>query len=881
MSFTDFFEKATAGQAPYPYQVRFAEAEVLPHLLRAPTGAGKTATAILGWLWRWKSKPQTTPRRLVYCLPMRVLVEQSAKVAREWLANLNEAIGVHVLMGGADTEAWHLHPEKPTVLIGTQDMLLSRALNRGYAASRFHWPIDFGLLNNDCLWVFDEPQLMANGVSTSAQLAGFRATLDTFGECPSVWMSATLEPGWLDTIDFRGKFPEPALELTAADHGDHRLAERMTAAKMLAPLGLALTKEADDKEIKALATKVLEKHRESEGSQTLVILNTVKRARAVYAALDKLKPPVKPLLIHSRFRPHERVGERDKDGNVIRVGLNDRLQEKGEATRGRIIVATQVVEAGVDISSRTLITELAPWASIVQRIGRCNRTGNDGTKENPARVYWIDLDTEKQAGPYEANDLIFARQQLEQLNGKGVSPRELDDYKKAKEKEKPDEPFLRFEHKHVIRRRDLLDLFDTSPDLSGNDIDISRFVRSDDPDTDVQVFWRAAKPSDDWDAKETRLQAVRRTELCNVPIGSFKKDFLEAGKCAYRFDHLDGEWQELTRKDTASVVPGQRFWVVADQGGYDPELGWSPSAGKLAESLLVELPDKPPKRRGERKEGSYDSNEWAEASWKTLAEHTDDVVHELGAMLAANCALPLTGDLRTALAVAARWHDWGKAHPVFQSGIAAEIFDPKTRQMPEKDQRKMLRPAKWQGTPFIAKAPGEFWGRYKRSITLKSGATQLLTVKRFRHELASALGILALERMNTLPEDWRQLTPNRRWLALYLIASHHGKVRLSIRSMPGERPIPHDADKRRFAAGVWEDDRLPAAALDQAGNVSPPEAELSLATMQLGGSVSWSAAVLALREELGPFQLAYLETVLRAADCRASAEPETEESTNA
>ncbi len=77
-------------------------------------------------------------------------------------------------MGGVDTEEWHLAPEEPAILIGTQDMLLSRALNRGYAASRFHWPIDFGLLNNDCLWVFDEPQLMANGLSTSAQLAGLR-----------------------------------------------------------------------------------------------------------------------------------------------------------------------------------------------------------------------------------------------------------------------------------------------------------------------------------------------------------------------------------------------------------------------------------------------------------------------------------------------------------------------------------------------------------------------------------------------------------------------------------------------------------------------------------------------------------------------------------
>jgi CRISPR-associated endonuclease/helicase Cas3 len=38
-----------------------------------------------------------------------------------------------------------------------------------------------------------------------------------------------------------------------------------------------------------------------------------------------------------------------------------------------------------------------------------------------------------------------------------------------------------------LRRKDLLDLFDTTPDLCGNDLDISRYIRDGD-DTDVQVF---------------------------------------------------------------------------------------------------------------------------------------------------------------------------------------------------------------------------------------------------------------------------------------------------------------------------------------------------------------------------------------------------------
>ena len=35
---------------------------------------------------------------------------------------------VHVLMGGEEAEDWDLAPDSEAVLIGTQDMLLSRAL---------------------------------------------------------------------------------------------------------------------------------------------------------------------------------------------------------------------------------------------------------------------------------------------------------------------------------------------------------------------------------------------------------------------------------------------------------------------------------------------------------------------------------------------------------------------------------------------------------------------------------------------------------------------------------------------------------------------------------------------------------------------------------
>ncbi|MCS6897450.1 MAG: hypothetical protein NZM29_05700 [Nitrospira sp.] len=50
-AFARWFQQAT-GYVPYPYQTQFACEPALPRLVQVPTGLGKTAMAVLGWLWR-------------------------------------------------------------------------------------------------------------------------------------------------------------------------------------------------------------------------------------------------------------------------------------------------------------------------------------------------------------------------------------------------------------------------------------------------------------------------------------------------------------------------------------------------------------------------------------------------------------------------------------------------------------------------------------------------------------------------------------------------------------------------------------------------------------------------------------------------------------
>ncbi len=858
-TYAALFRQATGNPKPFPYQEAFATADALPELVHAPTGAGKTATAVLGWAWRYFHTNKPTPRRLVYCLPMRVLVEQTRDEVWKWLNNLGmvEKVAIHCLMGGEDADEWDLDPEKPAFLIGTQDMLLSRALNRGYGMGRFRWPMHFGLLNNDCLWVLDEIQLMGTGLATSTQIQAFRESLGTFGTVKTIWMSATLLPDWLASVDYRDRI-EPELRLRTlaldpkADYQADGLQERWNADKALSPADST----ADD--LVSVAEFVRSKHR--AGSLTLVIVNTVDRSRALFEAIRSLYLPPKAKgrgkatvaseptpspdlrLIHSRFRPKERRAWRD-------WLTQDAESLQREHPLGRIVVSTQVVEAGVDLSARTLITDLAPWPSLVQRFGRCNRRG-EFLADNPAQVFWLDVPTldEKKAAPYSKDELDAARERMQTLSNVGLKPL-TEFFDSLKESDRAN--LFPFDPPHVVRRKDFIDLFDTTPDLAGNDIDVSRFIRDGD-DIDVQVFWRADEPEKGWTKAEARHRAPQREELCSVSFVRFRDDFLRKDKTAYHWDALDGTWNRVTKANADMVYPGQMYWIATAEGGYDETLGWSPDAAWPV-GLWIRDPSMEPEEPRTTEEPDYDSDLLSVFRWQSIAEHTGDVIEALEAILD---GLGFEEIPRAVLRLAARWHDWGKAHEVFQNKIK------------DNPEAGFERPRDRAGKRDIAKAaPERFWGSAKRII----GGREI-TVSHFRHELASALGVLTLLNAGLVPESWANLPPLHQNLALFLIAAHHGKGRLSIRAMPKEQPPPRPG--ALFARGIWEGDKLSGVALG-GGATAPIVESLDLTPMRLGrvaGHPSWVERMLGLRDhrEFGPLRLAYLETLLRAADMRAS-----------
>jgi CRISPR-associated endonuclease/helicase Cas3 len=780
--FSEFFRTAT-GHPPYGYQERLAR-DGLRAVVQAPTGAGKTGI-ILAWLWRrlHGPDPAATPRRLVYALPQRSLVEQVAGEAGRWLVNLGlaEEVALHVVMGGEGSSQWQWRVDmhKPAIVVGTVDSLVSKALNRGYGIGRAIYPVDFALVTNGAHWVIDEIQLCPESTTTLRQLAAFTRTLGTAEPFGLTCMSATVPGELLDTVDNAAPEPADVLRIEETERTGElalRLGARRTVRGILAETG-------DTKRIAATA-----RNSHKPGTLTLVVMNTVKTAQAVYQELRG--GPVPCTLLHSRFRAHER------QQLVERV-----TAPPGE--QGHIVVATQVVEAGIDLNAAVLITEAAPWPCVVQRAGRCNRTG----KIEGALLYWSRPATHH---PYPELDVAAAAAELERLEGQALTGEDL-----LSRMVPTTEAAVA-----VLRRPDLVGLFDTAPDLSGADLDVAPYVRDAD-DLDVQLAWAAWEP--DADSRDGRPPADATAPdapwRCRVPLRDL--DTLMKRAAVWRLDQIHAGWSRVSSQRRAR--PGEVLLVAARDGGYDVEKGFDPGITAVVPGC-PELVTQADPATGAEDAYIDDSASVAQQKWVSLQQHSEETRDQARALLV--LLRPAIPDTAPAAAVAAAYaHDVGKAHKIWQDALCG-LAPPERR------------------AEIDAGRPWAKSGR-KGRLAFAGGV-------RFRHELASLLmldGPLHALVADVADQD----------LARYLVLAHHGKLRVQVRD-------PEEAGEGVLLGLEQDATQSVPALLGQPGG----ELTVDLSQFTLGGDRSWTRTALALRERYGPFVLAYLEAVVRAADWRAS-----------
>jgi CRISPR-associated endonuclease/helicase Cas3 len=859
----------------------------VPELVDIPTGLGKTSV-IAVWLVARACAAQL-PRRLVYCLPMRVLVEQTRSRAVRWAQNLDLLAGwasfggdqlkdykidwtdrtkvaVVTLMGGESQSDWREYPEHPAIIVGTQDMLLSRALNRGFAMAPQLWPVEFGFLNVDALWVMDEVQLMGSGRTTSVQLQHFwDEKRPAWGSRRTIWMSATLgtqgaslePPEWMKTPE-RSKRQVLVSALTWSkkdlEHKGFRL--RWSAPKQLElhldPASTGAPRDGRGKKVKSrgvpLATtsawtvespelikRILQ---EAEGGRlVLVFLTQKKRACELYGRLrEKSGAGPDLVLLHARMRP------RDRKATYERL-------ETPVPSQGRIVVATQVLEAGVDIDADALFTELCPWPSLIQRLGRLNRSGTrpsladvqEGKRSPAPAVVFEPLPPERKSDesdpeydkrrrreaalPYEPDALDEARRRLEEAmkdHSRSASPETLARMPLTLPVEGP-----------VLRDFDLHDLFDTDPDLSGGHSDVCPLIRALDRDVDAYLLWRRIEGG----LAPDEQVPIHPDELCPVPFYE-ARDALEDREVwiltLATARERGAAWRSARGRD---IHAGDTVMVDIGAGSYEEGFGWRPGSKQAPREivgrwtadgtvvrawvrvdndgtlLVQEIDDR---IVGARARGE-DPRSFAKR-WMELAPHLREA-EARASQLAASLQLP--NRLKSSVVAAALWHDVGKA---LERGDG-------TPRRPFQDMLISAGHAE-EGHP----KDGVLYAKSNGRGGHPAG---------FRHELASLLAFL-----QTNPGDD---------LTAFLILAHHGKVRLM--------PTAWDEEDPRDLCGVHRADRIPPEALPCGGN-SPLVLDPEVLLPSRNGP-GWQGRIQRLLREHGPFLLAYLEGLVRVADWRA------------
>jgi CRISPR-associated endonuclease/helicase Cas3 len=334
---------------PYPFQRQVAERLLSGHnvILQAPTGAGKTAAALLPFLDAMEYG-QDFPRKCLYTVPMRVLANQfvAEYEARVKRAGRDDRISVAIQTGErADDRTL-----SASLTFATIDQVLSSFLLSPYSLPRRLGNLNAGAVAASYL-VFDEFHLF-DPVSTLPTTLEMLRMLR--GVTPFLLMTATFSGEMLT-----GLAHALNADLVPDDAAQWQALQSLPSQNKVRRYHFSREPLSAD--------VVLERHR----NRTLVICNVVDRARALFEALRDHpgRQDTQLLLLHSRFRKEDR---QRIEGQIRR------LFGKGADETGRwILVSTQVVEVGLDISCETMHTEIAPANAALQRSGRCARYEGD------------------------------------------------------------------------------------------------------------------------------------------------------------------------------------------------------------------------------------------------------------------------------------------------------------------------------------------------------------------------------------------------------------------------------------------------------------------------------------------------------------------------
>lgn len=862
LEFPAFFE-AVHGHRPFPWQVRAAQRlvrrEAFP--ITVPTGLGKSAL-IDAAVW---AAARGGWRRIAFVVDRRIVVDavhqraerikqvlESAQDSsmRELAKRLGDVQIVRLRGGVFGDDDWVLYPDRLSIVLSTVDQIGSRLLFRGYGVNARRWPLHAAFFASDTLIVVDEAHLSRPFLQTLDGLKEAGADISV------VPMSATLP----------GAAQETAVGLEVDDLQLQTVRRRLEARK---PARLLEAAGSEDEFVKSIVEQVNSLACGPGVAKTAVVVNRVATARRCFERLVRMG--IRSVLLTGRTRPLDRDRRLREVLPEVEAG---RRRQSGDAPL--VVVATQTIEVGADFDFDALITECAPLSALRQRFGRLDRLGERGA--SPAVVLRRDKDD-----PVYAEATTATWQWLcERAGGAGQTI----DFGLATMGETlaaylaPAEKSL---HAATLLPAHIAMLSQTG--VFAPELDVSPWLHGPtDKVAEVTIVWREdlhADAPDEWPRAVALLPPLLREGLA-MPVAAVRR-WLTGGKPGDQWSDLEAsEDDDKTGSDTerpvlrwrgpddcrtmaaSEIRPGDTLVLPASYGGCDG-WGWAPDERSpvpdLADECLLEAGTsrRPAARLAEGHWSAFGAEatelqlrvaalQALEAQAPTAEDDLDSDIasardmllaavrtngspllaalrdiriepHPRGYVLRGEGTEEVEGQIETGRAVALDEHhaDVGRWARKLAAGdqdddavvTAAEVHDAGKR---EPRMQVLLH-----GNPLAAQL-----GPPLAKSALRRRADQLEAWKSsgmprgFRHEFASL-----------------EFEPQPDPLTRHLVATHHGYGRPWL-------PVCEDrgAQGARFAG------------------------------LQAHWVAGWAEAI----QARGPWRLAYLEWLLRAADARASME---------
>ena len=403
---TDLFAKrfeALTGNPPFPWQeflfLWFVSEKLPPKDVSLPTGTGKTSIMAIWLLALAKklsedSRQNSIPRRLIWVVNRRVVVDQATNEVEQIRRRVNdpaivelepirsalrklsgensgEILGISTLRGQFEDNAeWRGDPSRPAVIVGTVDMIGSRLLFSGYGVGFKARPLHAGFLGQDVLLVHDEAHLEPAFQELLIAIREEQKRCGEFGKFHIMALSATSRAkngvfGLTEVEkDVPNEMPDPS------ETPLHVIWRRQGAKKTIS---LHKNKE-EGKLANEIADLALEKKFKNSGRAVLVFVRRIEDVKGIVKKLKSANQQVRP------FTGTMRGFERDtlvKEDPIFRRFLPG-AEADGTAV---YLVCTSAGEVGINISADHLICDLSPFDSMVQRFGRVNRFGNRNDTE--------------------------------------------------------------------------------------------------------------------------------------------------------------------------------------------------------------------------------------------------------------------------------------------------------------------------------------------------------------------------------------------------------------------------------------------------------------------------------------------------------------------